>query len=319
MPGGYAHITLVNQMRELVDADDAIPVNVKVVTGRFLGYCELGGVSPDYPYLDILHSDAASWADLMHYTRTTDMIRAGVERLWPMTGAQQQKCLAWLLGYAAHVTADVTIHPIVELKVGEYKGHEKEHRICEMHQDAYIYDKKMGLGQVGLANHLKKRNNGIMACHRIDDEKRIDGDLFDLWNGMLQDVHPGAHKLNPPDIDSWHAKFGPIVDKIENGASLPAFARHVAVNAGLTYPTPGEVDMAEYIEDLETPEGPMHYEAIYQRARENIAKMWSWIGHDVGAQRIDHLANLSEWDLDTGKDETGKLVFWDNAGATPDA
>ena len=42
----------------------------------YFRFCELGAVSPDY-YLDILHHDAAPWADRMHYERTGDMIKAG--------------------------------------------------------------------------------------------------------------------------------------------------------------------------------------------------------------------------------------------------
>jgi len=310
MPGGYAHLTLVNTMREWVDGDDAIPVNVKIASADYLNFCELGGVSPDYPYLDVLDGDAASWADLMHYTRTGHMIHSGVERVAAMTGATQSKCLAWLLGYAAHVTADVTIHPIVELKVGPYQGNETAHRICEMHQDAYIYDQRMGLSKIGLSEHLDKDHNGIGACHRPGDEHRIDASVFDLWNGMLQDVHPGAHTLNPPDIDSWHARFGPIVDTIEEGSALPAFARHVAVNAGMVYPEPDEIDRAEYIDALDTPEGPLSYDVIFDRARANIAKVWGWIGHDVQAGQLDQARAIGAWNLDTGRDVTGKLVFW---------
>jgi len=38
MPGGYAHITLVNQMREPVEADASIPVNVKIAGLDYLNY-----------------------------------------------------------------------------------------------------------------------------------------------------------------------------------------------------------------------------------------------------------------------------------------
>lgn len=309
MPGGYAHITLVNTMRELTDTHADIPTNVKIATGDYLNFCELGGVSPDYPYLDVLDTDAASWADLMHYVRTGDMIRAGVERVSAMHGAEQSKCLAWLLGYAAHVAADVTIHPIVELKVGPYHGNEKAHRVCEMHQDAYIYQ-RLGLDNVGLSEHLDKTQNGLRACHHPEDEHRIDASIHNLWNAMLKTVHPGAHRQNGPDIDSWHAHFGPIVDKIEEGSALPAFARHVAVNAGMTYPEPGEVDLVEFIESLETPQGPMHYDAIFDKTRENIARVWAWIGQDVAAGTLDNVSAIGEWNLDTGRDETQTLVFW---------
>lgn len=309
MPGGFAHLTLVNTMRTRVDGDDTIPVNVKIATADYLNFCELGGVSPDYPYLDILDGDAASWADLMHYTRTGKMIHSGVERVAALTGAEQSKCLAWLMGYAAHVTADVTVHPIVELKVGPYHGHEKEHRICEMHQDAYIYQ-RMALGKVGLSEHLDKENNGIGACHRPGDEHRIDASVFALWNGMLQDVHPAPYSQKVPDIDDWHKNFIRAVDTIEEGSALPDFARQFAVDSGLTYPEPDEVDRAEFIDALDTPEGSMTYDVIFDRARDNIAKVWGWIGSDVEAGGVDKVSAIGEWNLDTGRDDAGKLIFW---------
>ena len=310
MPGAYAHITLVNIARERAQNNGDIPVNVKIATGDNLQFCELGAISPDYPYLDVLDGDAASWADLMHYTNTTDMIKRGALRVASMNGNQQSKCMAWLLGYAAHVAMDVTIHPIVELKVGPYKGNETDHRICEMHQDAYIYDQRMGLGKVGLCEHLDEQNNGILSCHRTGDKHRIDASIFDLWNAMLQDVHPGVHTLNPPNIDSWHAHFGPIVDTIEEGNALPAFARHVAVNSGLTYPEPDEVDKAEYIDALETPLGTMTYDAIFDQACANVVELWGKIGHDVNTGKLDQLASLGAWDLDTGRDAFNTLVYW---------
>jgi len=309
MPGAYAHITLINVARVQAENDFSVPVNVKIATGDHLQYCELGGISPDYPYLDALDGDAASWADLMHYTRTTDMIRSGALLIASMHGNQQSKCLAWLLGYAAHVAADVTIHPIVELKVGPYAENKTDHRICEMHQDAHIYQ-RMGLSKIGLSEHLDKQNNGIRGCHRTGEEHRIDAAIHDLWNTMLQDVHPGAHTLNPPNIDSWHGHFGPIVDTIEESSALPAFARHVAVDAGLTYPEPEEIDKDSFITALNTPEGDLSYDTIFDRACTNVVALWAKIGHDIKAHEIDQLADLSAWNLDTGRDENDNYVFW---------
>lgn len=309
MPGGYAHITLINQMRERVDARADVPVNVKIALGDYLGFCELGGVSPDFPYLDVLDNNAASWADNMHWHNTGATIQAGVRRVIAMTGAEQTKCLAWLMGYSAHVTADVTIHPIVELKVGKYEDHKTEHRICEMHQDAFIFQ-RLNLSKIGLSEHLDREHNGIMSCHHPEDVKRMDASVHALWDGMLHDVHPGAYAQTPPQIDRWHACFGPRVDIIEEGSALPAFARHVAVDAGLTYPEPTEVDNDEFINQLKTPEGLLDYDIIFDRARDNVATVWSWIGHDVQNGGIDQSNAIGQWNLDTGRDENGKLVFW---------
>ena len=62
-----------------------------------------------------------------------------------MEGEEKRKRLAWLFGYAAHVTMDVTIHPIVELKVGPYAENKRAHRVCEMHQDEQMARKAEAL------------------------------------------------------------------------------------------------------------------------------------------------------------------------------
>jgi len=101
MPGAYAHITLVNQFRDTnrLDRIDGLPTVAKSALFDWFKFCELGAVSPDYPFLAVGDSDAAEWADLMHYTRTGEIIRAGVKHLRLLHGEPQRKCLAWLLGY----------------------------------------------------------------------------------------------------------------------------------------------------------------------------------------------------------------------------
>jgi len=309
MPGGYAHITLVNQMRDRLEGFPGMPSNVRLAYGDYQNYCELGGVSPDYPYLDVFNGDSPAWADAMHYTNTTEFIRAAAKRVWAMNGAQQSKCLAWLLGYTAHVVGDVTIHPIVELKVGSYEANKTAHRICEMHQDAYIFQ-RMNVGKIGLAEYLDKEQNGLRACNRPGNEDRIDADIFDLWNDTLAEVHAGIHRLNPPDIDAWHRGFGGAVDAVEEGGALPALARHVAVNAGLTYPDPEEVSREEYIDRLTTPEGTMSYDAVFDKALTHVAQAWAWLGEDIANRQIARLNALGAWNLDTGRDENNVLAYW---------
>jgi len=93
----------------------------------------LGAVNPDYPYLALGDSGAAAWADEMHYNHTVAMMHSGIKHIHDISDNNARgKCIAWLLGYAAHVTTDVTIHPIVQLKVGPYEQNKKGHRVCEM-------------------------------------------------------------------------------------------------------------------------------------------------------------------------------------------
>lgn len=46
--------------------------------GEYQNFCELGAISPDLPYLDLLHANSKGWANVMHYWRTSDIIRSGV-------------------------------------------------------------------------------------------------------------------------------------------------------------------------------------------------------------------------------------------------
>lgn len=158
----------------------------------------MGAVSPDYPYLDIGNKDAEQWADLMHNYRTGEMIQIGINALQGIGGEEKREGLAWLLGYAAHVVADVTIHPIVGLKTGlPYKDHKTDHRKCEMHQDAYVFQ-RLNLGEIGLAEHL---DSGIKAYGDVDNSDNLDREIERLWGIMLQRVYSYDFGKNFPLIN----------------------------------------------------------------------------------------------------------------------
>jgi hypothetical protein len=200
----------------------------------------------------------------------------------------------------------VTIHPVVELKVGEYKGHEKPHRICEMHQDAHIFQ-RLNLGEVGLSEHL---DSGIAACRDAADPDLLDRDIVSLWTGMLQDVHLQEFAANPPDIDKWHRRFKFVIDKIaEEGDRLIPFARHLGVDSGLMYPAKGDID-PQFIKDLATPSGKKDYDEIFEAAIGNVGNVWQMAASGATQGQKTYLARIGNWNLDTGRDENERLVFW---------
>lgn len=305
MPGAYAHITLVNLLKETrrLQALD-IPDEVATALLDYFKFVELGAVSPDYPYLSLRDKTAARWAEAMHYDRTGETIQLGARRLRGMQGESRRKGVAWLLGYAAHVATDVTIHPVVELKVGAYKGHEKAHRVCEMHQDSYIFQ-RLDLGGIGLAEHLDR---GICACGTAG-AKGIDPDIRALWQSMLEGVHIEETRANPPNLDKWHRGFKTVVDDIgEEGNRLLPIARHVAVGLGLTYPAPKDID-PQYIKNLQVPNGRQNYDQIFDFAINNVGQVWSWLAKGIMNADEPMLARLGNWNLDTGR-ENGHFVFW---------
>lgn len=309
MSGAYAHITVVNIAKEVEKLErlDGFPESAILAILKNFKYCELGCVSPDYPYLCVGDSDASKWADLMHYENTGNMIHKGIEFIRDMlNGNEQQKALSWLFGYVAHVVTDVTIHPVVQLKVGDYAENKAAHRRCEMNQDAYIFQ-RLNLGVIGVSEHL---DSGIKMCSDKSDSTKIDPTILSVWKYMLSNSHSDEFTKNPPDIDKWHEKFGDIVDNYgEEGNHLFPIARHVAVDAGLTYPNPDEIDQ-QYIENLESPEGQKTYDEIFEHAIHNVRRMWNVVAQGVFSKNESYQTVIANWNLDTGKDMNDQFVMW---------
>lgn len=308
MPGAYTHITMSNVAgeRRSLRKIAGFPKDAIIACGQFDRYCELGSVSPDYPYLNLLSDDAKVWADTMHYERTGDVIKAGVRRVRQMHGDQQKKCLAWLLGYAAHVTMDVTIHPVINLRVGEYEANKTQHRICEMNQDVYIFHNRMNL-KLGLAEHL---DQGIGRCSNAAGA--FDEDISALWAGILAEVHPDQFAGNRPEPADWHSWFKRAVDGIAESNFLSAISRHIAPNLGLAYPPLDALDET-FIEALEVPGGKrMHFDDIFEKAKDNVQRIWLVVSNGALGISDEFEDVLGYWNLDTGLDAaTNKFVFWD--------
>lgn len=309
MPGPYAHITLVNELRKNIMKKSAYVPTCEAMSALldFFAYCELGSVSPDYPNLAADDENALLWADAMHYTRTGDMIRSGVRYVRSIDSNARCKALAWLLGYSAHVATDVTIHPIVQIKVGDYAANKRQHRLCEMHQDAFIYQ-RMNLGEIGESNHFSE---AVSRCADQEDWEWLDPVIVQLWNTMLKEVHPDLYVVHPPDIQGWHARFVSLADSGNGaGGTLFPLANLIASRIGSRYPAFGEVDR-HYVENLRVPLGDhMHYNDIFDRAIENVGLMWRMVERGICVDDLTCLSNIREWDLDTGRDENGRYAFW---------
>jgi hypothetical protein len=304
MPGAFAHITLVNLLKEpqRLEAIRDFPEAAIPAVLDYFSFCELGAVSPDYPYLALGDKEAARWADAMHYERTGEMIHAGIHVARELDGDAKQIALAWLLGYTAHVGTDVTIHPVVERKVGPYAQNKDAHRICEMHQDAYIFQ-RLNLGDIGLSEHL---DSGICSCGSMDSLHPV---IRDIWQQMMKGVHTEEHWQNAPDPDKWHVGFRRVVDIAEEGNRLMPIARHVAADCGFTYPAQEDVDQ-QFIENLRVPTGYMHYDQIFDAAVNNVTKLWAVVARGVLLGDEAYRTEVANWNLDTGRDANGKLVLW---------
>jgi len=279
----------------------AVPDDAKLAVTRYLRYCELGAVSPDYPYFTYTQSATDKvWADLMHYRHTADMIKAGIPRVAALSGDDRLKALAWLLGYTAHVALDLSLHPVVEEKVGPYYGNENDHRICEMHQDVHIFA-RMNLGELSAASYLSQ---GVAKC----DQDGM-GPIFEVWNGMFQDTYPKNYAQKKPDISSWHSGYSTILGAGLGVSSYPTLARAARVVAGAQYvfPSLATVDPT-YIKNLKTPAGPKDYDEIFDAGVDNVARWWEAVANAVYGDR-SKVGQLVNGDLDNGRMEGG-FTFW---------
>ncbi|WP_323660356.1 zinc dependent phospholipase C family protein [Pectobacterium versatile] len=306
MAGAYAHLAVVNFAVETKRLEKGkVPQNGIRAVKKYLNFCELGSVSPDYPYLAIADSGAAEWADKMHYEKTGDVVQSLAKGVMGLQGVEKEKALAWLLGYVAHVVTDMTIHPVVEKIVGRYAENKSEHRICEMNQDAYIFQ-RLNLGEVGLSEHL---NSGIRGCSQ---DGQLDETIKGLWESALQQTYPQEFSKNKPDINKWNSRFLFVVDNIaEEGNQLMPLARHVAVALGLTYPSVAKLDH-QFLTNIATPAGEKNYDEVFDLAITHVVGAWRLVAESVEKSDVDALSFFGHWDLDTGRDvNTNKLIYWE--------
>jgi hypothetical protein len=320
MPGSYAHITMVDlasEKRKLSDIT-GFPREAIDAINLHINFLELGCISPDYPYTDITSGDSKQWADEMHYTHTCNTVYTGAELVRALpSGIMKDKCVAWLMGYAAHVIGDMCVHPVIELKVGPYNGNETAHRRCEMHQDVYIFTNRIGTSMPQTSNHL---NATILTCSENEDNPtQLDPDAKGLWKEILETVHKPLFGSDPPDIDKWHRTCYRILQELLPSTSrFVGFARHVCDGLGFSYPTFDEVDQEEFIQSLKVPgDRRMHYDDIFDFAIKTIQNIWLDIALYVINGQDDRIPfHNEEWDLDTGRNtiaQQDKVVFWEVA------
>ncbi|MEI8614896.1 zinc dependent phospholipase C family protein [Shewanella sp. PP-He15 brown] len=302
MPGAFAHLTAVNLASDsnaLSSID--MPLDAKKAISLNKPYVELGCVSPDYPYLDIGDSAQNRWADKMHYERTGELIKSLAKQCKMLQDNDRDKVFAWLCGFISHVIADITIHPVVERKVGPYEQNKTAHRTCEMHQDAHIW-RRLNLGEVGLADHVRQQ---FGYC--VGQDGRLDKTIKTIWLAGLKDIHSSFASDVPPDFDKWHRGFQLIVDNAEEGYRFFPWARHLAANNGLLYPRPDEIDK-QFTEHLDTPNGLLNYDQVFDLAVSNIKRYFAILASYIFGD--GQLMAFVNWNLDNGQDENGELTGW---------
>jgi len=325
MAGGYTHLTLVRSA--IREGRRKIPAIQDVLDhwGRFV---YLGGVSPDYPYLGL----DADWADLMHKGKTDQMVKCAMPilhkaRIDSPDAQEWRQQFAWLLGFVSHLIADVTIHPVVNIRVGKYEFNKEDHRRCEMNQDVWIYKEITGL-DLHVSDNMKGE---IRSCGTAID---LNDDVEMLWKTCLENAF-SPQQVQEDQIDKWHAFFIKLVDLAEVGRKIPVFGRHMASGA-LAYPANSELDESFFKKvkvpvsssvknttdpknpDFEQPQDlgkPSSFAAIFKKTHGHILEAWTVLSDDLfgnGDKLGDHhIAAFGDWSLDTGVDNnSNELRLW---------
>lgn len=308
MPGAYTHLTMVNQLaeRRTMEKMAGMPPEAIQICGYHRRYCELGVVSPDYPYLKIGDSGASHWADRFHNRTTDAVVRAAIDILRGQQGDQRDKGLAWLLGYFTHIVMDVVMHPVINKKVGPYLTNKKKHRTCEMNQDVHVFKTMMNL-EVKLAEFL---NTGVLRCG--PNPGTLDPDIVSLWSDAISHAYPAEFAESAPDPASWHRWFGTMVDKIaEENDWLVVLSRHMlGADAAISYPPEGDLE-EEYIVDLPRPDtGVISFDELFTKTKGHAVELWPLVARAVLVNDDTYKSRLAHWDMDTGADSSGKPVFW---------
>ena len=222
MAGAYAHLTVVNKAFTETELEKlGFSKESLISLGDYSTFTELGSVSPDYPYLAITQKHK-KWADLMHLEmKTKSFILKGIEEVKAIKDEEDKgRAFAWLCGLAGHIVTDVVIHPVVELKVGTYEGHEAAHRNCEMHQDVYIYKKITGYGEISETEQLSLFGK---ECSDNGDTGKLNKTISLVWEKMLELLSKEQYLVNKPEFDTWHSRFHSLVSTIEETQNFPKF------------------------------------------------------------------------------------------------
>ena len=313
MPGTYTHISLVRLLTSGKALNDlSLPHGARTALLEYPEFCHMGSISPDYPYLNLVtgKTESEHWANAMHHKYSIltkeNIFHVGIDYLKSLTGDEQSQCLSWFLGYASHITADVSCHPVTNLLVGDYDaGNQVPHRVSEMHQDVYIFSSRLK-GDVRKSEHIK---NVVGTCSSSGDKNKIEPFIEKMWRLMLLESFPGINAKFNVDIHDWHSSVQFWLDNIAEELSIIP-SRHIRdalEEGGVSYPK--EINRA-YIDKLNTPNGIKSYDEIFDHAKENIKKIWRLITNGIFLNDTNYVDKLKIWNLDTGQEVNTPKALW---------
>jgi len=214
------------------------------------------------------------------------------------------------LGYLSHVTGDLVIHPVVMNIVGEYKGHEIEHRHCEMIQDAFIHNKV----RRGAEIEHNKLMEIVQLCSVPGDKDKIQPILCIFWKEVLHTHFSTDYQNNRPEVDQWHDQFEDWI----GAAGRPLFVGRIFdPNHRYTYKRSFDITSEEresFWDHLPLPNNRIgNYEMdLFPKAIGHVADHWILLSKGISGGDIGpFLSAVTNGDLDTGRElGTNRLIYW---------
>jgi hypothetical protein len=298
MAGIYAHFVIANFALEKCPDPE-----LKILLLENSNFLLLGANSPDLPYT---FKDNA-WADRMHYEKSGLIIKNALKILQTLSGRKREKCLAWLMGYAAHLASDTVVHPVVNKMVPPYNVDPVPHQFCEKHQDAFAF-KRLNLGDTTSAEYISAT---IKNCS--DALGALDKDIEWFWTEILTQTFPGKEI---PRVSMWFRSYTLLADKCGEEGGWPHI-RAIAEWNGTAQLLQISYDqvLRKFIDNIPSPEGPVSYDRVLDRAISNTVDAWVALDKLLCGKKTNYPI-FENWNLDTGENETGKLLFWSNRSAT---
>ncbi len=241
------------------------------------------------------------------YCLPGDFIREGIRFLYhndKLNEEDKRKATAWLFGYTSHVVMDLTVHPVVERKVGTYDDNEWKHKRCESQQDAYIFPKNTKI-EITEANYL--RGAGLRSC--IDEDTgELHGLTAAIWTHCAKFIkkkskatkYSRPRPLRNPNPQDWFGWFCTLLDRVvEEGHHIPIISRGTQA-LGVTCPRKEDIDMT-FVENLELPDGTKgHFEDVFERGRSNVMRYWGELSDALISKNAEKFT-LPNGNLDTGR------------------
>jgi hypothetical protein len=304
MAGAFTHFILCDQGKS---KRKVLGVELWQLLNKYYSFLFLGAASPDLPYLSF-QTGHVNWADVMHYENTNSTFQSGytlLKNIWPLKTPADEAKFVWLMGFASHLIADATIHPVVEAIVGPYQMNPTEHRVCEMTEDSIIYNvyRKTDIRYSEFTEMLKFCKDSLHYK-----------DLMALWEALLEENYKKSEDPAPPFwFDTYSMAIGAAGE-----SNLLAFFRHLGIAEKYIYKTRAEIesgypdDFLKYYKSVKLPDGKMGSfdELVFKKALDNVTFAWKKLYDGLKSQIV--VADiLKNWNLDTGVDmNTGQVTYW---------